>query len=173
MFREVPAPVAPDRASLRILEPVLASWLGAWRRLARLPAIAAVGPLPGSAVRVGSGAPPEAAGGDPQVPVEARYLHRVRSLLAKAESTTFEEEADALTAKAQQLMARHSITAALLASDGGGAAGSGGPSARRVGIDDPYEAPKALLLSSVAGANRCRTAWSSAFGFVDGRRVRA
>ena len=36
-------------------------------------------------------------------------LERVRALLAKAESTTFPEEADALTAKAQQLMTRHAL----------------------------------------------------------------
>jgi hypothetical protein len=38
----------------------------------------------------------------------------VRALLAKAESTTYPEEADALTAKAQELMARHSIDRAML-----------------------------------------------------------
>ena len=37
---------------------------------------------------------------------DEKVLGRVRALLAKAESTTFPEEAEALTAKAQELMAR-------------------------------------------------------------------
>ncbi|HET8683001.1 MAG TPA: DUF2786 domain-containing protein, partial [Micromonosporaceae bacterium] len=45
---------------------------------------------------------------------DPRQLDRVRALLAKAESTTFAEEAEAYTAKAQELMARHSIDYALL-----------------------------------------------------------
>jgi hypothetical protein len=160
-----PSP-APDRASRRALEPVLASWSAVVRRLARLPRIAVLGPLPGDgpAVRSAAAAPATRPPGSPSV--EARQLHRIRALLAKAESTTFEEEADALTAKAQQLMTRHSITAALLADDGAGPGSPGGPGARRLGVDEPYEAPKSLLLGSVAGANRCRTAWSREFGFV-------
>ena len=45
----------------------------------------------------------------------SRMLDRVRALLAKAESTTFPAEAEALTGKAQELIARHSIDEALLA----------------------------------------------------------
>ncbi len=94
---------------------------------------------------------------------DPRQLDRVRALLAKAESTSFPEEAEACTAKAQELMARHSIDYALLS------AGSGGgdePTGRRIGVDNPYEAPKVLLLDAVAGANRCRAVWSRSFGFV-------
>ena len=43
-----------------------------------------------------------------------RALRRIRGLLAKAESTDFPEEAEALTAKAQELMTRHAVDAALL-----------------------------------------------------------
>lgn len=39
----------------------------------------------------------------------AKMLERVRALLAKAESTTFPEEADAFRAKADELMTRYSI----------------------------------------------------------------
>jgi hypothetical protein len=88
-------------------------------------------------------------------------LVRVRALLAKAESTTFPAEAEALSAKAQHLMARHSIDEALLSA---GVPGDG-PTARRIGIDQPYEAAKALLLDSVASANRCQSVWSGDFGF--------
>ena len=44
----------------------------------------------------------------------ARALGRVRGLLAKAESTEFPEEADALTVKAQELMAAYALDEALL-----------------------------------------------------------
>ena len=46
--------------------------------------------------------------------VDSRALSRIRGLLAKAESTDFEAEAEALTAKAQELMARHAIDTAML-----------------------------------------------------------
>jgi hypothetical protein len=60
-------------------------------------------------------------------------------------------------------MARYSIDYALL-SDLAGVQEK--PVGRRIGIDSPYEAPKALLLDVVASANRCRAVWSSAFGFA-------
>jgi hypothetical protein len=88
-------------------------------------------------------------------------LEKVRALLAKAESTEFEEEADALTAKAQQLMSRHAIDQAMLSSQAEGEV----PLGRRIGIDDPYAQGKAGLLATVAGANRCRAVWMSAYGF--------
>jgi hypothetical protein len=94
---------------------------------------------------------------------DQRMLDRVRALLAKAESTEFPEEAEAFTAKAQELMARHSIDHALLAAKTGGRET---PSGVRVGIDNPYEAAKALLLQNVAEANRCRTVWSKQLGFA-------
>jgi hypothetical protein len=101
--------------------------------------------------------------------VDGRMLERVRALLAKAESTTFPEEAEALSAKAQELMARHAIDRALLeATAGAGTGGAGGaahgPSGRRLAIDDPYAGPKSLLLAVVADANRCRAVWSSDVG---------
>ncbi|MCY7396104.1 MAG: DUF2786 domain-containing protein [Nocardioides sp.] len=97
--------------------------------------------------------------GEPRV--TARLLERVRALLAQAESTPYEAEAETFTAAAQSLMARHSIDQALLARSEPAAA----PIARRVGVDRPYEAPKASLLDAVAGANRCRTVWSKHLGF--------
>ena len=89
-----------------------------------------------------------------------RMLGRIRALLAKAESTEYPEEAEALSAKAQHLMARHSIDEALLP-----AAAADGPTARRIGVDRPYEGAKALLLDAVAAANACEAVWSSDFGF--------
>lgn len=46
--------------------------------------------------------------------VDPRVLGRVRGLLAKAESTSFAAEAEALSAKAQELMTRHAIERAVL-----------------------------------------------------------
>ncbi|WP_241831687.1 DUF2786 domain-containing protein [Parafrankia soli] len=88
-------------------------------------------------------------------------LDKVRALLAKAESTSFAEEAEALTAKAQQLMARHSIDEALLAAQ---RTATVEPIGRRIGIDNPYEAAKAILLNVIAGANRCHAVWAKHLG---------
>lgn len=84
-------------------------------------------------------------------------LHKVRSLLAKAESTTFPDEAEALTAKAQQLMDRHAIDRAMVAASTG--RGSG-PEGREVTIDAPYAREKYLLLAAVARANRSRAVFA-------------
>lgn len=126
-----------------------------FRLIGRLPPITLLTPPPGAAGgRAPSGRTP---GGS-----EPRMLGRIRALLAKAESTDFPEEAEALTAKAQQLMAQHSIDEALLAAG----SGSGSePGACRIGIDNPYEAPKAVLLDAVADANRARSVWSKDLGF--------
>ncbi|RKT17371.1 uncharacterized protein DUF2786 [Streptomyces sp. 1114.5] len=125
------------------------------RTWGRLPPIAPVGPAPGRAPRA------ERAGGGP-VPGEPRMLARIRALLAKAESTEYPEEAEALTAKAQQLMAQHSIDEALLAAAG---TDRDAPAALRIGVDNPYEGPKTMLLDAVAAANRCRVVWAKEFGF--------
>lgn len=116
-----------------------------YRLLLRLPAIE---PLD----RPGSGAPRH----------ESRMLGRIRGLLAKAEATGFPEEAEALSAKAQELMARHSIDEALLAAR---TSDTSTPGACRIGVDPPYETAKAVLLDAVAGANRCQAVWNEALGF--------
>ena len=81
---------------------------------------------------------------------DEKVLTRVRALLAKAESTTFPEEAEALTAKAQELITRHRIDvlAAHVSGDG--------PGSRRIRLDRPYVTPKAALAGAVARANGCR-----------------
>lgn len=120
---------------------VLVELLRLYGRLPRVPALTPGGPAA------------------PAAPGLGKVLGRIRALLAKAESTGFPEEAEALTAKAQHLMARHSIDEAL--AGGGGT----GPGARRIGVDRPYEGAKALLLDAVAAANRCESVWSADFGF--------
>ncbi|MCX4387007.1 DUF2786 domain-containing protein [Micromonospora peucetia] len=119
-----------------------------------LPPVAVLRPPPGASVadvaRAGSGS-------------GSRMLGRVRALLAKAESTTYPAEAEALTGKAQELIARHSIDQALLA----GAAEPGDrPGGVRLGTESPYAGAKALLAQEVAAANRCEAVWSDDLGFT-------
>ncbi|MEU1554541.1 DUF2786 domain-containing protein [Streptomyces scabiei] len=106
---------------------------------------------------------PRASGGAQNSPhPESRMLGRIRALLAKAEATGFPEEAEALSAKAQELMARHSIDEALLAAR---AHSEDTPGACRIGVEPPYETAKAVLLDAVARANRCEAVWNEALGF--------
>jgi hypothetical protein len=96
-------------------------------------------------------------------------LNRVRALLALAESTTFDAEAEAFTAKAQELMTRHAIDSALVSS---GSDRSERPLTIRVPLDDPYVDAKSQLLHHVAKHSRCvsvylrRYAMSSVTGFA-------
>ncbi|MFI1323930.1 DUF2786 domain-containing protein [Streptomyces sp. WAC04189] len=93
---------------------------------------------------------------------ESRALARIRALLAKAEATGYPQEAEALSAKAQELMARHSVDEALLAA---GAPSPDAPGACRIGVEPPYEQAKAVLLDAVADANHCRAVWNEPLGF--------
>jgi hypothetical protein len=114
-----------------------------------------------------TGAMPGSAGpGNVAIPagdLDERLLDRVRALLAKAESTDFPDEAEAFTAKAQELMTRHRIDHALLAAT---KRTRDRPISRRVAVDNPYEASKSLLLQVVAEANSCRAVWMKRFGLV-------
>jgi Protein of unknown function (DUF2786) len=98
-------------------------------------------------------------------------LARIRQLLAKAESTTFEAEALAFTAKAQELMTRHAIDSALVHDTEDDR--HDGPITRTVHIDAPYSSAKARLLQTVAQAGRCRAVYyearscSAVAGFPD------
>jgi hypothetical protein len=96
--------------------------------------------------------------------VDPKVLARVRALLAKAESTAFPEEAEALSAKAQELMGRHALEQAML----GGTAASGErpASARRIWLDAPYTSAKSSLVHQVAAANRCRAVSLDALDMV-------
>lgn len=118
--------------------------------LSRLPALDILLPPPGaSASAARLGVPGSAAGTvDPM-------LARIRKLLSKAESTEFEEEAAALTAKAQELMTRHAIDhAAVDVSDAQDV-----PRLMRLPVEAPYADAKSLLLAVVAQANRCRSVY--------------
>ncbi|MEU5961111.1 DUF2786 domain-containing protein [Micromonospora parva] len=121
-----------------------------------LPPIAVLRPPPGTSGAALSRATGRARSGSPM-------LDRVRALLAKAESTTFPAEAEALTGKAQELIARHSIDEALLAA---GAESGDLPGGVRLSTDTPYAGAKALLVQEVAAANRCEAVWSDDLGFA-------
>ncbi|MEQ8717965.1 MAG: DUF2786 domain-containing protein [Acidimicrobiales bacterium] len=77
---------------------------------------------------------------------------RVDALLAKAASTEFAEEADALFAKAHQLMAEHAIDQADLRGADPGRMG-------RIDIEvfGRWAGPRQDLLHGIASANRCAT----------------
>ncbi|GGO04406.1 DUF2786 domain-containing protein [Micromonospora parathelypteridis] len=120
-----------------------------------LPPIAVLRPPPGT-TGAATARPAGTRSGSPM-------LDRVRALLAKAESTTFPAEAEALTGKAQELIARHSIDEALLAA---GSERGDLPGGVRLSTDTPYAGAKALLVQEVAAANRCEAVWSDDLGFA-------
>lgn len=93
---------------------------------------------------------------------EERALRVIRGLLAKAESTEFAEEAEALTAKAQELMTRHAVDAALLSGD----LPPGDVGTRRVHLVEPYVRAKVQLLGAVAAANDVRLVWYQGLGIA-------
>jgi hypothetical protein len=96
-----------------------------------------------------------------RVAADDPVLAKVRALLAQAESTPFAAEAEAFTAKAQELMARHAIDQALLWEH---SERDEVPITIRVAIDDPYADIKALLLQVVAKHSRCRAVRHSRYG---------
>lgn len=114
----------------------------------RLPPLPAVG---------GGTDPADDSGADPRV------LARVRGLLAKAESTSFPEEAEALSAKAQELMARHALERVAVDATAGAPTTA---SVRRLWLDAPYTSAKSSLVHQVAGANRCRAVSLAALDLV-------
>lgn len=90
------------------------------------------------------------------------WLSRVEALLAKAESTEYPDEAEALLTKAQELMSRHAIDEAMLTA-------AGRRSADEITVDPveviaPYASAKASLLGAVAAANSCRVVMTASGG---------
>ena len=85
---------------------------------------------------------------------EDALLGRVRKLLAKAEDPgVTPAEAEALTAKAAELMARYGIDRALLAAD---RPETDHPSDRVIDIPSPWARVQAHLLCGLASAMRCQ-----------------
>ncbi|MBE8520945.1 DUF2786 domain-containing protein [Amycolatopsis sp. H6(2020)] len=98
--------------------------------------------------------------------VDEKKLSRVRALLAKAESSSFPEEAEALSAKAQELMTRHALDRVLVEATENTEAAPERPAARRIWLDTPYTDAKSLLVHVVAAANRCRAVFDPRWEFV-------
>jgi hypothetical protein len=81
-------------------------------------------------------------------------LDRVRKLLAKAEAEgVTPPEAEALTAKAAELMARYGIDRARLAAS---RPDTDAPGNRIIDIENPWAQVRAHLLAGLAGAMRCQ-----------------
>jgi len=98
--------------------------------------------------------------------IDQKILGRIRGLLAKAEATSFTEEADALSAKAQELMAKYSLDRALIDASAESAEVSDGTTGRRMWLEAPYVSAKANLVHAVAQANGCRAISYDQIGFV-------
>ncbi len=154
--------------------PSLTAWTSALRLLVRLGELPALTPTqpPPSAWRTGpdpsaatASAPPRPtppgsappAPAAPPGPTRDKVLATIRALLAKAESTEFAAEAEALSAKAQAMMTRHAIDEALLHA---GDLDDVEVVSHRVLIDSPYPSEKVHLLSAVGRANRTRVVWA-------------
>lgn len=82
-------------------------------------------------------------------------LDTIRALLAKADATTFEAEAEAFTAKATELMARYAIDAAMLWS-GESEADREVPDEIHLTLLRPFTAQKSILVAGVASAFGCQ-----------------
>ncbi|MGH3588726.1 MAG: DUF2786 domain-containing protein, partial [Pseudonocardia sp.] len=124
--------------------------LGEFMTLPQLPQIL---PPPGTATRRATAA----------VGVDQKILSRVRALLAKAESTQFPEEAEALSTKAQELMNRHAFARALLDAEEHKPQSA---TSTRIWLDNPYLEAKSHLVAAIAGANRCRSVFHADLGFI-------
>ena len=87
-------------------------------------------------------------------PPDENLLDRVRKLLAKAEADgVTPQEAEALTGKAAELMARYGIDRARL---GATRPETDAPADKVVALDNPWATMKAHLLSGLAQALRCQ-----------------
>ena len=137
----------------------LAQLLALAGALDRLPRLAEVLPPPGRRDTRHS----PAAGAGASSEFADKQLARVRALLAKAESTEYDAEAEALTAKAQELISRHALERLLGQLDTGLGDGSS-VVARRIWLDAPYLLAKGMLVTAVATANRSRAVISESVG---------
>nr|QEO74944.1 hypothetical protein [uncultured bacterium] len=136
------------------LERALRTAIALLAELMKLPELPLIIPTPGSASARSSAA---VSG------VDQKVLARVRALLAKAESTQFPEEAEALSAKAQELMNRHAFERAVLDADEHRKQTA---ISTRLWLDAPYVDAKSHLVAEIARANRCRAVFYSKIGFV-------
>jgi Protein of unknown function (DUF2786) len=105
----------------------------------------------------------------PQDDSQAKYLEKVRLLLAKAESTNSEHEALACIEKANALMESFAISQAMLdyANDSTTKKARGVPVIRKIDLSDgPSNIPELYLLNYIAKANRCECWYTREFSTV-------
>jgi Protein of unknown function (DUF2786) len=98
-------------------------------------------------------------------PTSTKTLATIRALLAKAEGTEFAEEAEAFAAKAQEMMTKYSIDAAMLDTRHGNDLAAG-VKARRFHIDQPYAKEKVILLSTVGSINNVRIVFDDVYAMA-------
>jgi hypothetical protein len=104
--------------------------------------------------------------------IPEQVIERIRALLHKAERTDFSVEAESFMAKAQELMALHSIERAMLDH-----ADRDEPAAIRIYLDDPYAAAKLHLVAAVDDAvarvfpalGRAKVSLTNGAGWAAGR----
>ena len=96
---------------------------------------------------------------------EPKILARIRGLLAKAEATPYAEEAETLSAKAQDLMTRYAIDSAVVDAAAHTSLRDRVVT-RRLLVDNPYPEAKVQLLQCVADSNSVRVIWHQRFGLV-------
>ncbi|NLE80593.1 MAG: DUF2786 domain-containing protein [Rhodococcus sp.] len=111
---------------------------------------------------------PRAEGACTESPLDSKIGNKIRGLLAKAEATEFEEEAETFTAKAQELMTRYAIDTALLSARGGHESANASTTvhSRRVHLENPYVKEKVHLLTAIGEPNRVRTVWFDKFAIA-------
>lgn len=86
--------------------------------------------------------------------IPEKTLDRIRALLAKAEATEFEHEAEIFTNAAMHLMAKYGVERAMLANTG---KSEDTIEQMTIYVDSPHTRGKSHLLCWVADALRCRT----------------
>jgi Protein of unknown function (DUF2786) len=118
-----------------------------------------------SSVHDGTSVPREGFSGEPTPEASGKTLSTIRALLAKAEATTFEAEREVFAAKAQDLMTRYSIDAALLDQRHGEQLGAG-VRKRRFHLDNPYATEKVYLLATVARLNNVKIVYEDRFAMA-------
>jgi hypothetical protein len=102
--------------------------------------------------------------GGADIDQDHKKLNKIRALLAKAEATEFAEEAEIFTAKAQELMTRYAIDAAMLAATAPEPAFD--VRGVRVHIDNPYAMLKMQLLAEISNVNSVRAIYSEEHGIA-------
>lgn len=146
---EGPSTRAWARRNLVMPPDLLEAVLTILRALAKAWILHPIVPPPGSAAARRAAQETEATAG-----IDPKVLARVRALLAKAESTSFPDEAEALSGKAQELMNRYALERAVVE---GVDAQRGAVMTVRLWLDPPYVQAKTLLVQAVARANRCQS----------------